>query len=336
MDKEEKIISGLIGFACADAMGVPIEFTSRAAHILKPLTEMVGYGSHSVPAGTWSDDTSMTIATMDSIREKETIDYDDIMNKYCEWAKKSKYTATDRLFDIGIGTRKAIASYYFHKTSAIDSGGKDEHSNGNGSLMRMLPIVYYGFYNHIEEPELTTLINSYSSLTHGHSISKLGCHIYYDFMKDLLEGKSKEEAFQNLQNHSYDQYDEESREKYSRILDGSLKDAEEKTISSSGFVAHTLEACLWTILRTDNYEDAVVKAINLGDDTDTVGAITGSMAGILYGRESIPKRWTDVLIRKDQLESLAREFSKVVGNELDQMLTTNDEIIENESHLKNS
>ena len=315
MNIEDKVLGGLLGFATADALGVPIEFTSRFAHIEKPLTEMVGYGSHKVPAGTWSDDTSMTIAAMDSIREKGSINYDDIMDKYCLWATKSKYTATDQLFDIGIGTRNALNSYYLHKTSALESGGSDERNNGNGSLMRMLPIVYYLYYNQVKEPEVTTIINQYSSLTHGHPISQLGCHIYYDFMKDLLDGKSKEEAFQNIQSRSYDQYDENARSHYSRILDGSLKDLEEKQISSSGFVVHTLEACIWTLLHTNSYEEAAVRAINLGNDTDTVGAITGSMAGTIYGKNAIPKRWTDKLIRKDYLENLAKGFSQVIGRE---------------------
>lgn len=310
---EEKVLSGLMGFATADAMGVPIEFTSRASHSKKPLTEMVGYGSHHVPAGTWSDDTSMTIAAMDSIAEKQGVDFDDIMNKYCQWAREYKYTATDKLFDIGNGTRKALSSYYFHKTTAVESGGKDERNNGNGSLMRMLPIVFYAYYQNLSEEEAISLIHSYSSLTHGHPISKMGCHIYFDFMKSLLYGKSKEEAFNVLKNNNYsDIYDSATVDKYKRILDGSLKEASINQISSSGYVVSTLEASIWTLLHSDNYEEAVVTSINMGEDTDTVGAITGSMAGILYGRDMIPKRWTDVLLRKEYLEDIAIRFSKVI------------------------
>ena len=313
-DKQEKVTSGLLGFAVADALGVPIEFTSRWSHQEEPLTEMVGYGSHDVPAGTWSDDTSMTIATMDSIGETRTIDYDDIMKKYCLWAFKAQYTATGKVFDIGNGTGKALSSYRDHITTAVESGGKDVYSNGNGSLMRMLPIAFYAFYRNLSDEEITEVVDSYSGMTHGHPISKLGCHIYCDFIRYLLEGKNKEEAFDLLKNHNYvDLYGDDTTSKYSRILDGSIKGVDISKISSSGYIVDTLEACFWSFLSSNNYENAVVTAVNLGDDTDTVGAITGSMAGVVYGKESIPKRWLDALQRKDYLEDIALRFSKALS-----------------------
>ena len=308
---ETKILGGLVGFAIGDALGVPIEFTPRKKD--NPLTEMVGFGSHSVPAGTWSDDTSMTIAAMDSICENRSIDYDDIMNRFCKWAKDAKYTATGVVFDIGIGTRNALNSYYNGRTQAIFSGGKDERNNGNGSLMRMLPIVFYLYYNNISEKDAVDTINMYSSLTHGHDISKLGCNIYYDFMKSLLDGKSIEESYYSLSNKDYTKYfDKSIVEKYDRILNGNLVNCSIDDISSSGYVVSTLEASIWSLLKSNSYEEAVVKAINLGDDTDTVGAITGSMAGVFYGRDSIPKRWYKKLAKKEYLEFLAKDFLNTI------------------------
>lgn len=310
---ETKVSSGLIGFAVGDALGVPIEFTPRSSHKDNPLTEMVGFGSHSVPAGTWSDDTSMTIAAMDSICDNRGIDYDDIMDKFCQWAKNAKYTATGVLFDIGIGTRNALNSYYNRRTRAVLSGGKDERNNGNGSLMRMLPIVFYLYYNDISEDDVINTINLYSGLTHGHDISKLGCNIYYDFMKSLLDGKSIEESYYSLLNKDYTKYfDKDIVDKYKRILSGELQYCSVDEISSSGYIVSTLEASIWALLKTNSYEDAVVKAINLGDDTDTIGAITGSMAGVFYGKESIPKRWCEKLAKRDFLEFLAKDFSSVL------------------------
>ena len=309
----DKVSSGLIGFATGDALGVPVEFTSRESRMDKPLTEMVGYGSHRVPKGTWSDDTSMTIAAMDSIIQKKKIDYDDIMKRFYSWYTNAYYTATDEVFDIGNGTISALLSYYGNKTSAVESGGKDERNNGNGSLMRMLPIVYYLHYANISDLDKTKIINDYSSLTHGHEISKLGCRIYYDFMEELLNGKSINESFDNLQNKDYsDSYSQETISKYRRILDGSLENHEIKSISSSGYVVSTLEAAMWCSLHSNSYEEAVVKAVNLGDDTDTVGAITGSITGIAYGKDSIPRRWVSKLKKVDDLDDLCNSYAKIL------------------------
>lgn len=310
----ENVRAGLIGFATADALGVPIEFTSR--NYGKPLTEMVGYGSHKVPEGTWSDDTSMLIATMDSINENNgKINYDDIMTKFLEWYSKAKYTATDELFDMGIATRSALYNYARNVRPATKCGVTGIRENGNGSLMRILPFVYYAYNNELSEEETVQLINDASSITHAHEISKLGCKIYCDYVIGLLNGLDKEQSLENLRNIDYSKYySKESLEYYSRILDGSIKDLPIEEIKSSGFVVHTLEAAIWCTLKNNDYEDAVVKAINLGEDTDTVGAVTGSINGIIYGEESIPKRWTDKLRKKEYLEELAVKFENVLND----------------------
>ena len=305
----KKIEDALIGFAIGDAMGVPIEFKSRYICNKNPLTEMVGYGSHDVPEGTWSDDTSMTIATMDSVIQTGRIDYNDIIKKYCEWEKYAKYTATDKLFDIGIGTRKALNIYESMKINPTKCGSTDIMNNGNGSLMRMLPIVLYLYKIRPNEIYEMDIINNYSSLTHGHEISRLGCKIYYDFISGLLSGMNKEDALLNLQKINYSQYySRETIDLYSRILNGSISNDDISTIRSSGYIVDTLEAVIWTIMNTDSYENAIIKAINLGEDTDTIGAITGSIAGIIYGKENIPERWLNKLKKKDYLESIAKDF----------------------------
>ena len=307
-----KIINGLYGFATADALGVPVEFSTRGLRKSDPVTEMRGNGTYPVPEGTWSDDTSMTIAAMDSIRESEGINYEDIMDKYCDWVFHNKYCATDQVFDVGGTTGRALDNYYKNHMKPIECGGREDFSNGNGSLMRMLPIVYYLHYSTLDEDTKTEIINNYSSLTHGHEISKLGCHIYYDYMDGLLSGLSKEEAYNELKYKDYSSYSEESVEKYNRILSGNLKEESEDTIKSTGYVVDSLEAALWCTLNSNSYEDAVVKAVNLGDDTDTVGAITGSMVGTIYGAESIPERWISKVRKLDELKSIATGYCDVV------------------------
>ena len=160
----DKVIDGLLGFVVGDALGVPIEFTTRESHKKEPLIDMIGFGSHNVSEGTWSDDSSMTIAAMDSIRECKEINYDDIMQKFCDRLFKEKYTATDRVFDIGNTTLIALNSYYKNKTLAIDSGMKDEYSNGNGSLMRMLPIVYYLYCKDFDNAKKVQIIKVFQNI----------------------------------------------------------------------------------------------------------------------------------------------------------------------------
>lgn len=309
--------AGVLGFATADALGVPVEFSARQSRKINPTTEMLGYGSHNVPEGTWSDDTSMTIAAMDAIASSYgNMNYDQIMTNFCKWYQRAEYTATNKLFDIGIGTRKALNKYLNEGLEATKCGESEERNNGNGSLMRMLPVVYYLYDKSASEKEIVETINYYSSLTHGHEISRLGCKIYYDFMKNLLDGKTKEEAYTSLSNIDYSKdYSESSISKYNRLLSGKLKQTSENEISSSGYVVNTLEASIWCLLHSNSYEEAVTKAVNLGEDTDTVGAVTGSMAGTIYGKEAIPKRWISKLKRTDYLENICEKFTTALSTE---------------------
>ena len=165
-----KIKDGMFGLAIADAVGVPAEFKSRESLKRRPITDMVGYGTHSQPPGTWSDDSSMAIATMDSINECGTIDYDDIMKKYVEWVDESKYTATGDFFDIGITTSSAILRYK-RGASPVNCGEKGVNSNGNGSLMRILPVVLYSYYNNLSNEEDSFPGSSISSTNITFSLS---------------------------------------------------------------------------------------------------------------------------------------------------------------------
>lgn len=308
------VIGGILGFAVGDALGVPVEFSSRESLVKNPVKDMLGYGMHFMPIGTWSDDTSMTIATMDSIIQKKKIDYDDIMKRFCSWLNKAEYTATNKCFDIGITTRSAIENYQLKRMNAIDCGMDGVYENGNGSLMRMLPAIFYIFINNLSEEEQINTINNMSSLTHKHEISRLGCKIFSDYIIGLLNNKgNKEEAYQQLQHKNYSKYyKEESIQYYQRILSGQLPKLPQKDIYSSGFIVHTLEACLWSTLTSASYEAAVTKAVNLGDDTDTVGAITGGINGIIYGYQNIPNRWLESLKRKDYLIDISTDFASVL------------------------
>lgn len=309
------IKDALYGFIIGDAMGVPLEFMSREELTRNPVTKMIGGGSHNLPKGIWSDDTSMTLATMDSISTTHAIDCDDIANRFCDWINYGKYTATNLVFGVGKITRNALFRYWNQKKDATKCGGTSYLENGNGSLMRMLPIAFYCYNRHLNSKEIYSIVKDVSSITHAHEISILGCYIYVCYILLLLSGKNKLDNYQLLSQQDYSMFSSDSLEQYKRILSTELLSLSVDEISSSGYIVSTLEAVLWVILHTDSFEQAIIESINLGNDTDTVGAITGSMAGILYGYSSIPQKWIDSLEGKDSLNSYLSSFIHAMDND---------------------
>lgn len=307
-----KVLDGVLGFAVGDSLGVPVEFVSREELSSNPVVDMEENGTHNQVKGTWSDDTSMLIATMDGIIECKEINYKKIMDNFCLWYSGKKYNPHDVLFDIGITTSVAINNYINGKD--INSCGVDGYyDNGNGSLMRILPLSYYFMENNISDMEMSSIVNSLSSLTHAHSISCLGCYLYTRFIMFLLAGKSIKDSYLSLGNLDLSMYDLDTVSVYKRVLSGELIDLSVDKIKSSGFVVSTLEASLWCNLTSSSYSDAVLKAVNLGEDTDTVAALTGAIAGINYGVESIPKNWLDCLVKESYLEELSNNYQDVIS-----------------------
>ena len=302
---------GIIGHAIGDAMGVPIEFTLRENLLDNPVTEMLGHGTYDVEKGSFSDDTSMEIALIDSYVKKEEFDYDDIMNNFFFFFFEGKFTPDDKLFDIGITCSTAVNNY-LKGTPPLESGLDDYNSNGNGSLMRILPVVYYAHYKKLKQVEILELVRKVSSLTHRHEISIIGCYLYVNYVLNIINGKDKYAALSMLKALDLSMFKEENVEKYHRILEDNLKDLKLNDIRSSGYIVDSLEAALWVVLNTDSYSSSIIGAINLGEDTDTIGAITGSITGILYGYNSIPKSWLESLRKREYLEQYCRSFENVL------------------------
>lgn len=302
-----KIKDGIIGHAVGDAMGVPFEFRVRQELFKNPVTDMMGYGTYSVPVGTWSDDTSMEIATIDSFIEKGGFECENIMEKFSEWLNYGKYTPNGKAFGVGRTCVQAIRRY--EQGFNIDECGLNNFdSNGNGSLMRILPVAYYCYYRKLNYREMYKLVKDVSSLTHGHEISILGCYIYVNYVVELLDTGNKFLAYSKVKNIDYSLFSQKALKMYSRILQSDISKLEIDDIKSSGYIVDTLEASFWSLLKTENYKDAVIKAINLGNDTDTIGAIVGSMAGILYCYNDIPSEWLKKLVKRDYLEKLCSDF----------------------------
>ena len=307
-----KSSDGIIGLAIGDALGVPVEFKTREELKKYPITDMIGYGTYKVPMGAWSDDTSMTLATIDSIIQQGKIDTNDIADRFLNWYRKAEYTATGIVFDIGRTTIQALAKYELKLDIASNCGCNGEYDNGNGSLMRMLPIAYYIYYKRItDDKRIYEIVRDVSSITHSHTISILGCYIYVRYALELLNKKDKIQAYKNIKQLDYSFFNDYEISKYYRILEGNIQEVKEKDISTSGYVVSTLEATLWLFLNSKNYNNTILTAVNLGNDTDTVGACTGALAGIYYGQENIKTEWKMNLLKYDYIKDLCDMFDEV-------------------------
>ena len=178
--------------------------------------------------------------------------------------------------------------------------------------MRMLPAVYYAHYKKLKQTELLKLTKNLSGITHRHEISILGCYLYNNYLLNIINGKDKYAALNMLKVLDLSSFSEESISKYKRLFENGFEKINIQEIRSTGYVVDTLEAVIWIILNTNNFKQAIIGAINLGDDTDTVGAITGSIAGILYGYNDIPKSWLKDLVKRNELEEYSKSFEKVL------------------------
>ena len=272
-DIRKRYEDAMFGLAIGDALGVPYEFQARGAFLC---TKMVGFGSHNQPAGTWSDDTSMAIATAKSLKDKGgRIDIEDIRNNFLRWVDEEDFNANGRVFDIGIAT-----------STALDTGRSqtDERSNGNGSLMRILPLAF----TDCSDDE----IEAVSAITHGHRISREACVIYVHLVRRLLAGETIGEIIPTL--------------KYGKPFDRlcRIDRLEEADINSGGYVVDTLEASIWCLARHGSFRDTVLAAVNLGGDTDTTGVVAGGLAGLVYGLDSdFAKECMEVLRGKEIIEA---------------------------------
>ncbi|MDO7876047.1 ADP-ribosylglycohydrolase family protein [Hymenobacter sp. ASUV-10] len=313
--------AALLGLAVGDALGVPVEFAGRAARQADPVTDMRAYGTHSQPAGTWSDDSSLTFCLAETLARpggrSGAPDLADFARRSINWLYNSYWTATYVTFDVGNATRTAIDRLQ-RGIAPTAAGPNSEYDNGNGALMRILPLVFHDIWR-AEKLDLDaawTLTEAVASVTHGHPRSTLGCFLYLLVARGLLAGQAPAAAFQQMQDLANPWLKNGSipavaEERYYRwwVLSGELVNQPESKISSSGYVVHTLEAALWCLLHYDTYAATVLAAVNLGDDTDTTGAVAGGLAGLAYGEAAIPTEWLQVLARRADIEDLAARLT---------------------------
>jgi ADP-ribosylglycohydrolase len=308
-----KIKGALFGLSAGDALGVPVEFKDRDYLKRFPVSEMMGYGCWDQPPGTWSDDSSLAFCLAESLTKG--YDLTDIAEQFVKWLQQGYWGAHHKVFDVGGATHHAIGRL-INGTSPELSGGLMVHDNGNGSLMRILPLLF-----HIKDMPLQEryrFCKEVSSITHGHFRSVFSCFIYMETALGIFNGQDAAAAYNGMQQRvnsfaSENEFNPDEIILFQRLLAGNIKDCKEKEIHSGGYVLHTLEAALWCLLNTTTYEDAVLKAVNLGGDTDTTACVTGGLAGLLYGYDAIFTAWINQLARSSDIADLCERLNKALA-----------------------
>ncbi len=316
-----KVVEGLFGVAVGDAIGVPFEFRSRQDMQAEPAKGMVGFGTHHQPAGTWSDDAALTFCLAESLAN----DYDlaDIADRFVRWKNEAYWTARGEVFDIGITTSKAISRLQQlltendHQALRQQRYYGDEFENGNGSLMRILPLLFYVQGQPIGQQ--FEIIWEVSALTHRHIRAAMSCLIYLKFAEHLLNGLEKLVAYERTRQEisafwEEMSFSENERQHFSKIIQNDIRQVGWDDLRSGGYVIEGLESSFWCFLLKENYEATILSIINLGHDTDTCAAIVGGLAGLYYGTANIPEDWLTSLSRFEDILALGnRLHEKYMG-----------------------
>lgn len=308
------ILTAIMGVAVGDALGLPVQFYSREKCQRLNVTQMLDW---ELPKGTFSDDTATTLCTLASLKENNwQLNDEDIMKRFVAWLGYGYMTCDDRAIDVGQATRKAIQRYY-DGVPLEECGCKGFRECGNGSLMRIMPVVFYLLKN--RNADVYDAVRRVSSLTHAHEVCVLACYIYVRLCLEIKELRSNNDAnMSDAQMHEFMSaqlrsicegakalFSDEAMKLYERLFDfKSFSNLPMESIKSSGFVVDSLEAALWCFATTYDFRDCLVKAVSLGDDTDSVAAIAGGMVALYYGYEAIPDEWISDLRGKDMIYQL--------------------------------
>jgi ADP-ribosyl-[dinitrogen reductase] hydrolase len=272
-DVLDRVKGALVGLALGDALGTTLEFEWRDA--LPPVTDIVGGGPFGLAPGEWTDDTSMALCLADSLLAASGLDPGDLIERFCRWYEHGYNSVTGECFDIGVTTAGALQS--FRATGEPLSGSTDPDSAGNGSLMRLAPVAIRWWHEPAKAVE--------------------ACALYTEVLTEAIAGAPKETVLRAREWHG--------DAAIAEVAAGAWRAKDRDAISSSGYVLHTLEAALWCVGRTGSIEEALILAANLARDADTVAAVTGQLAGALWGMSGAPTAWLDKLAWRERIEALA-------------------------------
>ncbi len=308
--RKSKVFGGLLGAAIGDALGLPFEGALRPWLDEEPVKGMSGGGPHGQPAGTWSDDSSLLLCLAESLCSG--YDPDEIGARFLAWWREGLWTPHGRAFGFGHTVAAAM-----HKMMvgfpALKAGQDGEGANANGSLMRTLPLALY-FAG--DRRRMLKAAHQVSSISHAHPRAMMCCGIYCLVASRLLKGADKREAVEEAIRVADDYYRgppwQQERQHLAGILSCEALDLDRFQVRSGAYVVETLEAALWCLVRGRSFRHALLIAVNLGGDTDTVGCVTGGLAGVHYGREAIPEEWLEALARKEDVLELCARFWEAI------------------------
>lgn len=312
-----KVNDALLGIATGDAIGVPFEFSSRDQMKENPAKDMIGFGTYNQPKGTWSDDSSLTFCLANSLLEG--YDLVDISKNFIKWKNEAYWSARGKVFDIGNTTAQSISELEQILKSGNTQDLKtlrylgNEFDNGNGSLMRIMPLLFYIQGKNIKEQ--FDIVWEVSALTHKHIRAAMSCLIYLKIAENIIQGSNKEESYLNTRNQIIEfwnsfEFSKKEREHFKRIIQGDIRDTKIDDLKSGGYVIEVLESSIWFFLNRNSYSDIILSIINIGHDTDTSAAIAGGLAGLFYSTKDIPNHWIQSLARLDDIMELGDKLNK--------------------------
>lgn len=301
--QRSRYLGALLGLACGDAVGTTVEFSPRGT--FRPVTDMVGGGPFELKAGQWTDDTSMALCLAESLLTKGKFDATDQMVRYMNWWQWGYLSSTGNCFDIGMTMRDALER--FSSTGNPFSGATNPLSAGNGSLMRLAPVVLFAY------PDVAAALSyaaDSSRTTHGAPEAIESCQLFAAILCAVLAGHQKADLLSSIDYKP-------SQEKLIALASGTFISKDEQQIRGTGYCVESLEAALWCFFNTPSFEEAVLRAANLGDDADTTAAIVGQIAGAYYGVESIPNDWLELLAMREDIETMASALQERFGLKID-------------------
>lgn len=297
---KDRYRGSLLGLACGDAVGTTLEFKRRGS--FAPITDMVGGGPFNLKPGQWTDDTSMALCLAESLLHKHGFDARDQMARYLNWWQWGYLSSTGDCFDIGMTVREALT--LFQNTGDPFAGSTDPYSAGNGSMMRLAPVVLF-YYPDLQN--VRTFSADSSRTTHAAQEAIDCCLVLAQAICNALGGASKAKVLQLAEVPLM-------TPKVKAIAAGEYRDKPGAEIVGSGYSVASLEAALWCFHHTDSYADAVLAAANLGDDADTTAAIVGQLAGAYYGLTAIPSEWLGRLWMADEIQAMADGLFNAAGH----------------------
>lgn len=299
MERSDRYRGAMLGLAAGDALGTTLEFQARGT--FSPITDMVGGGPFRLEPGEWTDDTSMAMCLAESLVERRGFDAADQMRRYVRWRRDGHWSSTGRCFDIGKTVAAALRR--FEETGEPLSGSLDPQSAGNGSLMRLAPVVL-AFA--ADPPRAVRLAGESSRTTHGAPEAVDACRYYAALIVGALMGENKAALLApTYAPPGVDWAAEPLAPGIAAIAAGSFAQKDAHAIRATGYVVHTLEGALWAFANSDTFRGGALLGVNLGEDADTTGAVYGQLAGAYYGVDAIPGEWRSQLARGDDIARLA-------------------------------